>query len=857
VLSPSSFSQTIEGVVTDSLGQPISDCYLLFHDVERNTVLDYVLPNKQGQYSLILESDSAISHIKIECRGLSYATAYKTITLGEGRHKVDFILESKDNILDEIVISDGGPYIEIKEDTVVYNVGDYETMEDRSLADVLSKMPGIEVNKKTGQIKYKGIPITTILIEGSDLLGKQYSVGSLNIPSEIVEQVEAIEDYHENRLEKGVNRSNEVVLNLKIKKGESDTSGELVAGLGLGDYALQATLITISGNFKGFGIANANNISVDNTPYRPSTYATENREEVDAYPIYTLENSNVGYRTHNERSYDNRLRYAGYQSTFKIGKKTEAKVGTSAYWDYSTIQTSSENRILTAAEEILQLNRTDNSSQPFRFGSEFRLNHDFSDSSLMKAHTKLSILRDEGLQEILQNGTEGYLLQKNNLLTYFHQDISYSKKMDAKSLFGFETRLAMGSREQELSANRPIEANLLSDSLSVRQQEIDGFRVQVASELHYKKKLKKGSGKIALKMELAEEMHTLDSKKPSKAYTGIYAGVLSTDYSVGSKTKLNATAEGGFAQRQVTETTGGMIAKNSGFLDYTLGFQSKLSIKSLLYGKYARKNQLPNRLYYLANTSIILDSRSIVLSEPDLDFVVEDVANLSYTYNDMIIPATFSISVTLKNRKNTFISRQVVNNQVGITTFYQSPVEVSESGLAVSYSKFIDSINNKLSLYSSASLLNSFGSYNTTEVVESKFSMVSAGISLNSAFKGRFNYKSDVGVAYSKSNISEEQSSSNVFLNSTLTNIFKLSKVSYFKIDTECMIPNDFDLNNAIAFVDFRFNYRTKKGEYFVRGQNLIGTKSYTQVYISENIVSTFSRSTVGRRIILGISYRI
>ncbi|MCB9081209.1 MAG: hypothetical protein H6555_05820 [Lewinellaceae bacterium] len=47
----------------------------------------------------------------------------------------------------------------------------------------------------------------TLLLDGEDLFGRGYSVGVRNIPIKIIDKVEAIEDYHTNKLEKGLRRS--------------------------------------------------------------------------------------------------------------------------------------------------------------------------------------------------------------------------------------------------------------------------------------------------------------------------------------------------------------------------------------------------------------------------------------------------------------------------------------------------------------------------------------------------------------------------------------------------------------------------------------------------------------------------
>ena len=58
-------------------------------------------------------------------------------------------------------------------DTITYNVGGFAQQQDRSIGDVLKRMPGIDV-ANNGKIQYQGEDINKFYIEGSDLLGGKY-----------------------------------------------------------------------------------------------------------------------------------------------------------------------------------------------------------------------------------------------------------------------------------------------------------------------------------------------------------------------------------------------------------------------------------------------------------------------------------------------------------------------------------------------------------------------------------------------------------------------------------------------------------------------------------------------------------
>jgi hypothetical protein len=135
---------------------------------------------------------------------------------------------------------------------------------DRSVEDVLKKIPGITI-KENGGIEVNGKPIQTILVEGSDLFGMDYQLGSKNIRAHDISTVEAIAHYQEDAVLRDVNLSNAVVLNLKLRENKrSIVAGELMGSLGSGrkiKYQFYSPLYRISRKRKTFLLLNSDNLA--------------------------------------------------------------------------------------------------------------------------------------------------------------------------------------------------------------------------------------------------------------------------------------------------------------------------------------------------------------------------------------------------------------------------------------------------------------------------------------------------------------------------------------------------------------------------------------------------------------------
>lgn len=101
-------------------------------------------------------------------------------------------------------------------DTITYNVGSFAQQQDRSIGDVLKRMPGIDV-ANNGKIQYQGEDINKFYIEGSDLLGGKYGIATNGISHEDVGTVEVMENHQPMQVLSGISFSDKAAINLKLR----------------------------------------------------------------------------------------------------------------------------------------------------------------------------------------------------------------------------------------------------------------------------------------------------------------------------------------------------------------------------------------------------------------------------------------------------------------------------------------------------------------------------------------------------------------------------------------------------------------------------------------------------------------
>ena len=229
------------GTVTNGKGKAVGNvtCKLLDG---KDSLLAYALTKSDGTYRL----ESVPEGRLIEFAFLGYETL--RTPLQEGRTRYDARLERTAVELENVTVT--ADPITRRKDTLLYNVDAFRQQQDRSIEDVLKRMPGIEVSDD-GQISYQGKAINKVNIEGLNLMGGQYNQATQNMPAEAVAQVQIMERNQPIKALEGRVNNDRATLNLKLKKGyKAHPFGEVEGGIGGSPTAWDNHLTAININKK-------------------------------------------------------------------------------------------------------------------------------------------------------------------------------------------------------------------------------------------------------------------------------------------------------------------------------------------------------------------------------------------------------------------------------------------------------------------------------------------------------------------------------------------------------------------------------------------------------------------------------
>ena len=162
-----------------------------------------------GGFAITMPS---INGCRLEVTMMSFAK--QSIPLDSVSFPLTVYMEPGTTLLKEVTVK--ADRIREQGDTITYNVGSFAQQQDRSIGDVLRRMPGIDVSQ-SGKIQYQGEDINKFYIEGSDLLGGKYGLATNGISHDDVGAVEVMENHQPMQVLSGISFSDKAAINLKLK----------------------------------------------------------------------------------------------------------------------------------------------------------------------------------------------------------------------------------------------------------------------------------------------------------------------------------------------------------------------------------------------------------------------------------------------------------------------------------------------------------------------------------------------------------------------------------------------------------------------------------------------------------------
>lgn len=249
---------TVKGKVTDSLQNPLDVANVVAVNQTTQALDGFGITNPEGEFKINVKKNT---NYRIKISFLGYETREIPLRTEDEDINIEVVLFPRTENLDEVELVYEIP-ISIQGDTIVYNTDSFVSGTEKKLADVLKKLPGIEVNDE-GEIEVEGKAVTKVMVEGDDFFDGDSKLASKNIPANALDKVEVLRNYSEvSQLSGLTNNQDNIALNIKLKEGKKKFwFGEITGGVGPDErYVAHPKLFYYSPEFSLNVLTDLNNV---------------------------------------------------------------------------------------------------------------------------------------------------------------------------------------------------------------------------------------------------------------------------------------------------------------------------------------------------------------------------------------------------------------------------------------------------------------------------------------------------------------------------------------------------------------------------------------------------------------------
>jgi len=436
ISSSSGIAQQLSGYISDSINNPLEAANILAIPKDKNLDLSYTISDENGYYKLQLLKTN---EYKISVSYLGYETKSLTYKESDSFSSYNFTLSSSNLALDEVSIKYKYEPMKVRKDTISYQVSAFTDGTENKLREVLKKLPGVEVDRD-GNVTVNGKKVDQLLVEGKAFFTGDTKLGVNNIPADVIDEVEVIDNYNEIAFLKGLSDSDAMAMNIKLKEGKKRfVFGDIEVGGGIEDrYMAHPSLFYYSPKTNVNVIGDFNNTGKKAFTFNDYIKFEGGLTKIikDPAGYASLANSAFALSLLNQDFIFNRNIFSAFNIAQQLGANTQLSAYTIVNGSNVETRTQTQNRYLTDNEVTIVENRTTtNEADNFFTLSKLELNHTptLEDDLTYKAILKTSNgTAFERLTSLSTTGNNNSVSQNVPTATALEQNLTYNKQFSYK-----------------------------------------------------------------------------------------------------------------------------------------------------------------------------------------------------------------------------------------------------------------------------------------------------------------------------------------------------------------------------------------------------------------------------------------
>lgn len=867
------FSQekiVITGIVQDSQNKiiPYSDILLTTNN-NTNNILAFTIANAKGKYKISFNADIDTVRVEASSMGFKKNSQILIITPSRKGFELNFTLQPRTEEIAEVEVT-ASPKAIVRNDTTIFNIQRITNGSERVVEDILKKLPGLEV-KGDGKLQFKGKDVTNVLLDGDDLFGQGYTMGTKNIKAGYLSGVEAVENYSKNPLLRGLEITNNVAINLKFKSGLS-LSNAVELGYGHKErYNSELTSIAITKKVKAFSLLNYNNLgnNTGQNHFVPGSYLIGLGKNVSSYktPAF-LETSSPSSLFNSQNSDRNNAFFGSINVLPHISETSKILLNMDYFSDKSMqekfsrtlINTDPNNPIII--EELKQKN-----FKPQFFNGKVAFEKFFSKKSSIENITKFSRLNNSNKQ----SGTMNNVPQAFNTASkefFVYNNTEFTHRININNVLKVETAIAMDETPEELylmpginyatNSTEPETTNF-QDILSRKQS------AKVSSKYYHKsKKGHKLNVDISANYFKSHLNSSLQGVDEAVSFNNIidydvFTPGITLHYAYKYK-KLEIRPLFGleFYNYSHHDIDDNLEQKNGQLLlDARLNIKYDINRKNSLYANIG-SNQSPPNQNQLYNDFILTSNRLLQNNILNFDPLKIESASINYQYNNMLKDFSAKAGFSYHKSNRDYQSAHQIMQDVSYQTFFLSDKGSSGYSGNAGITTFIPWLRSRLMLNSSYNTNNYYNMVNATEIRKNKSKSWHSSFNFETNFIWKFVFTNVTKYVNRTFYSQSVKQTNNESLINKFTTIFKPSESIYTKAILDYHIPSLKDIGNSTLFLDafLEFNNKKKTLVYRVEGKNLLNQKSINVIHNGDYYETTRNVALQERYVLFSVGFR-
>ncbi|MDR1199882.1 MAG: carboxypeptidase-like regulatory domain-containing protein [Prevotellaceae bacterium] len=835
---------TISGIVRDTITRkPLADVNVILQNKNTTAIYGYAITDEEGKYSITCTTGA--DSLQILITGLNVRETRRIIFAKIQTFDIDAVSEALQ--IREVKVK-ADPIVR-SSDTIDYFVNSFADQSDRTIGDVLGKMPGIDV-AANGQISYNGKPINKFYIENLDMLEGRYGIATNNIQAKDISKVQVYENHQPAKVLQGVQHSDNAAINLTLKedaKGAFNVVFQFGGGYKPLMWDAEAVAMYFARKFQIMSTYKTNNSGDDVS--RELLSHTDDSQEFYNYSIVGISKPTTP-SVPQSRYLNNNIHTFSFNTIQRISEDIDIKAN--AYYIHDS-QKSIGNSITTyhlptgilpVPEDVFAHTATDK----------------FEASGEYLANTKTALIKNKLQVNGMWNKDYGISLTDNDDVSQHFKNPQFGIADEFTVIKVYNRlRLSFGSTNSYTKSTiklnvQPLLYPFIFDNNSnfegtLQEMNTSNFKSRTTvftSRQHGRFDLGINGGYDLQIEKMASALTPVDNIQSYASADSLHNDIQWNQfklfvspylrYSAGSLFSVNMNVPVSFLNQYANDKIIDVKNKRNKFIfEPSLQISYKLNINTSISAGASISNY-NGSLYDTYSGYIMNNYRNIANNVGLLNDALNQYYNISLSYGNAIKSLFGSLSAIYFNNKNKLM--QSINYMETLSQSTSQKMDNTYDGYILSgkISKRYDNIASTFGLF--ATYRKSFSDLLRQDVLMKYISdYINAGVNayVRLGEYGSFDYSISLGWNTAKIKSSQDEFSPirNITQTGTL-NLF-ITKTFTFSIAGEYFYNSAItDGSRTILFADAFLVYKTKRIDYILEARNLTNEKAYHSASYSD-----------------------